>query len=94
MIRMRNDRILVERIADAATTEGGIIIPTRELPQLAIIIAIGWKNPEGLRPGDLVLLPKFGGLRYDHNDCNQLQPSNPKTYYLFHIKELIAVIYD
>jgi chaperonin GroES len=86
-IAMRNDRVLVERISDATTTKGGIILPglARELPQLGTIISIGWKNPDNLLVGQLVLLPKFGGLAYDVGS---------KLYHLYHIKELIAVIYD
>lgn len=81
----RHDYVLVRRLPIPATTLGGIILPLKaiELPQLGRILHVGWKNPEGLQPGDLVLLPKFGGLCYAFDS---------EDLYLFRTGELLAVI--
>lgn len=80
------DHILVKRLPIPEATTGNIILPTRavELSQLGRIVNMGPKrNHEGLKPGDLVLVPKFGGILYPIHDTD---------YYLYHNKEILAVI--
>lgn len=87
MIRMRNNRVLVKRIPIPETTRGGLILPLSaiELPQLANVISIGPINPENIQVGDLVLIKKFEGHRWEHNG---------EVLHLMHISDLLAVIKD
>jgi chaperonin GroES len=85
-IKLRHDNVIVKRIPIPSTTKGGVVLPLAaiELPQLANIIAIGPRNPEKLKPGDLVILSKFKGLLYELYG---------EDYYLLHINDLLAVVY-
>lgn len=85
-IRMRNRRAIVIRI-EGEQTKGGIILPesARNLSQLATVIGIGPENPEGIKPGDKVLLPKYGGYHYEYAGT---------SYVLIDIPDLLAVITD
>lgn len=87
MLRLIQDRVLVRRIAPPSTTKGGIYLPllATELPQLGHIHAIGPKNPDLLRIGDLVLVKKFEGVRIYLDDIE---------YYLFYLDEVLAVVRD
>ena len=69
-IRPLGDRVLVEPIEEKEQTVGGIIIPdsAKEKPMQGKVIAVGKKtDKEGkelafdVKPGDTVLLPKYGG---------------------------------
>ena len=83
-----HDWILVQRLSMPEKTTGGIILPTKavELPQLARVIKVGpKKNHENIQPGNLVLLPKFAGLLF---------PIANQDYYLFHNREILAVIHE
>ena len=70
-IRPLNDRILVKRLEEEATTAGGIIIPdsAKEKPAEGEIVAVGpgKLNDKGdrstmdVKPGDRVLFSKYGG---------------------------------
>lgn len=70
-IRPLNDRLLVKRLEEEATTSGGIIIPdsAKEKPAEGEIIAVGpgKTNDKGERvalqvtEGDRVLFSKYGG---------------------------------
>ena len=64
-IRARNFHVLVKRLPTPEATRGGIILPdeSREVPQLAHVIAIG-PNVEGIKNGDLVLVKKFAGHQF------------------------------
>ena len=70
-IRPLQDRILVKRLEETATTKGGIIIPdtAKEKPQEGKILAVGpgTRNDAGERVlldvavGDIVLYAKYAG---------------------------------
>ena len=64
------DRVLIRPVAAEEKTVGGIIIPdsAKEKPMQGKVIAVGKKtDKEGkelafdVKPGDTVLLPKYGG---------------------------------
>jgi len=70
-LRPLHDRILVKRIEEAETVQGGIIIPdsAKEKPQQAEVAAVGngklLENGEraslDVKAGDRVLFGKYGG---------------------------------
>ncbi|MEM8954578.1 MAG: co-chaperone GroES [Verrucomicrobiota bacterium] len=69
-IRPLGTRVLVKRVDEEETSEGGIILPdtAKEKPQEAKIVALGTgKNEDGetvefsVKEGDTVLLSKYGG---------------------------------
>ena len=70
-IRPLQDRILVKRIEEEATTKGGIIIPdsAKEKPQEGKVIAVGkgriaqdgTLRPLDVKKGDKILFGKYGG---------------------------------
>ena len=69
-IRPLGDRVLVEPIEEKEQTVGGIIIPdsAKEKPMQGKVIAVGKKLDDAgkeiafdVKPGDTVLLPKYGG---------------------------------
>ena len=65
------DRILVQRVEEAATTKGGIIIPdsAKEKPAEGKVIAVGSgktgddgkRIPLEVKKGDRILFGKYGG---------------------------------
>ena len=66
-----NNRVLVRRVEEEATTTGGIIVPdtAREKPMQGEILAVGpgarddkgQRIPPGVKVGDRVLFGKFSG---------------------------------
>lgn len=69
-IRPLGDRVLVEPIEEKEQSVGGIIIPdsAKEKPMQGKVIAVGKKLDDAgkevafdVKPGDTVLLPKYGG---------------------------------
>ena len=66
-----HDRILIQRVEEAETVRGGIIIPdsAKEKPQEGIVIAVGKgrKNEKGevfpldVKEGDRILFGKYAG---------------------------------
>ena len=69
-IRPLGDRVLVEPQEEKEQTVGGIIIPdsAKEKPMQGKVIAVGKKTDKDgkevafdVKPGDMVLLPKYGG---------------------------------
>ena len=69
-IRPLGDRVLVEPIEEKDQTVGGIIIPdtAKEKPMQGKVVAVGKKTDKDgkevafdVKPGDTVLLPKYGG---------------------------------
>ncbi len=69
-IRPLGDRVLVQPKEEKEVTRGGIIIPdtAKEKPMEGTVIAVGTKRdkdgkeiPFDVKPGDQVLLPKYGG---------------------------------
>lgn len=87
---MRNDRVLVRRITQPTSTQGGIILPDRaqQLPQLGFVIAIGPKNPEEIMPGDMVIVKKFEGSRWEPDPINKPE----EVYWLFRRDDILAVV--
>ena len=69
--RPLHDRVLVERVEEASTTAGGIIIPdtAKEKPQEGKVVAVGPGTrdeagklaPLDVKAGDRVLFGKWGG---------------------------------
>lgn len=65
------NRVLVERVPEKTTTEGGLVIPdsARERPDEAIVIAVGPGRvseygvdiPTFVKVGDHVLIPRYAG---------------------------------
>lgn len=70
-LRPLYDRILVQRLEEAATTKGGIIIPdsAKEKPAEGKVIAVGngknddkgKKIPMDIKKGDRILFGKYSG---------------------------------
>lgn len=70
-LRPLQDRILVQRVAEEATTKGGIIIPdtAKEKPIEGNVIAVGQgkvgddgkRIPLDIKKGDRILFGKYGG---------------------------------
>ncbi len=69
-IRPLGDRVLVKPTEEKEVTRGGIIIPdtAKEKPMEGTVIAVGIKRDKDgkeiafdVKPGDVVLLPKYGG---------------------------------
>jgi len=71
MIRPLQDRIVVKRMGQQETTQGGIIIPNsaKEKPIEAAVVAVGRGRtlksgkvrPLGVEPGQRVLFAKYSG---------------------------------
>lgn len=91
-IRPLGNRVLVEPIEEKEVSKGGIIIPdtAKEKPMEGKVIAIGKKRdddgkevPFDVKPGDRVLLPKYGGTEVKIDD---------KTFQLVRDEDLLGVI--
>jgi len=92
-IRPLGDRILVEPKKEGDVTKGGIIIPdtAKEKPQEGKVIAIGTgkiddegkKIPFNVKPGDKVLMPKYGGTEVKIDD---------KEYQIVREDDLLGII--
>jgi chaperonin GroES len=79
-LRPLHDRILIERVEEAETKKGGIIIPdsAKEKPQEGTVIAVGSgrRNEKGelvpleVKAGDRILFGKYSGndVKLDDND--------------------------
>lgn len=76
------DRVLVKRIEEKEQIKGGIIIPdsAKEKPQEAEVAAVGAgkRNDDGkitpveVKPGDRVLISKYGGTEVKIDDVTYL----------------------
>jgi len=72
------DRVLVEPQKEEEVKKGGIIIPdsAKEKPQQGKVVAVGKGKyddsgkliPMTVKPGDLVLMPKYGGTEVKIDD--------------------------
>lgn len=91
-IRPLGDRVLVEPKEEKEVNRGGIIIPdtAKEKPMEGNVIAVGKKLdkdgkeiPFDVKPGDTVLLPKYGGTEVKIDG---------KTYQLVRLDDLLGVI--
>ena len=79
------DRVLVEPLKEEEVKKGGIIIPdtAKEKPTTGTVIAIGTgkldekgnKIPFNVKPGDKILMPKYGGteVKIDEKDYQILR---------------------
>lgn len=92
MIRPIGDRVLLQRVAVADKTPGGLFIPTnaQEKPLEAIVVAVGPGKVVGSRfaettvkVNDRVLVGKYSGteLTYDGKD-----------YVVIHEEEIIGIL--
>jgi chaperonin GroES len=82
-LRPLHDRVVVQRIDDAAPLPGAIIVPdsAKEKPQRGIILAAGSgkstadgrRVPLDVKPGDTILFGKFAGqeLKVDGVDVRR-----------------------
>lgn len=70
MLRMMQDKVLVESVEEADVSPGGIIIPdaAKEKPTQARVLEVGpgvWQNgvfvETTVKVGDLVVIPKWTG---------------------------------
>jgi len=80
-IRPLHDRVVVKRLEEEESTQGGIIIPdsAKEKPQRAEVLAVGpgKKNDDGtvvptdVKKGDKVLFGKYSGneITVDGEEC-------------------------
>jgi len=68
------DRVLVQRVVAETKTKGGILLPeTTKKMNNATVVAVGPGAisetgdvvPCGIKPGDQVLLPEFGGTKVE-----------------------------
>lgn len=93
-IKPLSDHILVQRVEAKDVVKGGIVIPdtAKEKPQEAIVKAVGpGKLEEGkripieLKPGQRVLITKYGGTEVKFDD---------EEYLLVREDDVIAVIED
>ena len=92
-IRPLHDRVLVQRIEEANTTAGGIIIPdtAKEKPSEGLVKAVGngFRSEEGkiipmsVKEGDKVLFSKWSGTEIKVEG---------ETYLILKESEILAVI--
>ncbi|KFH43708.1 10 kDa heat shock protein-like protein [Hapsidospora chrysogenum ATCC 11550] len=87
------DRVLVQRVKAEAKTASGILLPESSVEKLneAKVLAVGPglldkkgnRLPMGVREGDRVLIPQFGGSPVKAGD---------EEYHLFRDSEILAKI--
>ena len=91
-IRPLGDRVLVQPKEEKEVTRGGIIIPdtAKEKPMEGNVNADGVKRdkdgkemPFDLKPGDTVLLPKYGGTEVKLGET---------TYQIVRSEDLLGII--
>jgi len=92
-LRPLHDRLLVERVEEAETKKGGIIIPdsAKEKPQQANVVAVGngKRNEKGeivpleVKAGDRILFGKYSGSEVNVDD---------QEYLILREDEVLAVL--
>ena len=92
-IKPLHDRVLIQRIEEATTTAGGIIIPdtAKEKPSEGLVKAVGngFRSEEGkiipmsVKEGDKVLFSKWSGTEIKVEG---------ETYLILKESEILAVI--
>jgi len=87
------DRILIQRAEALTKTKGGIMLPEKSVGKVlqgtVIAVGPGSRNaqsgsyvPVGVKEGDRVLLPEFGGTKVELED--------KKEYILFRESDILA----
>lgn len=87
------DRILVRRAEAANVTKGGIVLTEKGVERMVegtvVAVGPGSRNPQsgnyipiGVKEGDRVLLPKYGGTRVEMED--------QKEYVLYREADILA----
>ena len=82
------DRVLIEKVAPAAKSGGGILLPeTAAKVNSGKVVAVGAGGraqdgslvPMGVKEGDTVLLPEYGGtqVKLDGKECVARTPPTP-----------------
>ena len=92
-IQPLGDRVLVQAMEIAEETRGGILIPdaAKEKPKQAKVIALGTgkiddngnKVPFDVKPGDIILISKYGGTEIKFDD---------QEYKILNSSDILAVI--
>ncbi|GAB6030469.1 10 kda heat shock protein [Chamberlinius hualienensis] len=85
------DRVLVERFVAEAKSKGGVLIPEKAQQKVlnATVVAVGPGSrnqsgdvvPVSVKPGDVVLLPEYGGTKINFED---------KEYHLFRDGDILG----
>ncbi|XP_017956695.1 10 kDa heat shock protein, mitochondrial isoform X2 [Drosophila navojoa] len=88
------DRILIQRAEAVTKTKGGIVLPEKSVGKVlegtVIAVGPGTRNttgshiPIGVKEGDRVLLPEFGGTKV------QLDSDDKKEMFLFRESDILA----
>ncbi|EDW19165.2 10 kDa heat shock protein, mitochondrial [Drosophila mojavensis] len=89
------DRILIQRAEALTKTKGGIVLPEKSVGKVlegtVIAVGPGTRNattgshiPIGVKEGDRVLLPEFGGTKV------QLDSDDKKELFLFRESDILA----
>ncbi|GAX75589.1 hypothetical protein CEUSTIGMA_g3033.t1 [Chlamydomonas eustigma] len=89
------DRVLIERVVAAVKTPGGVLLPESALPKVneGVVLAVGpgRRNqagdliPVGVKEGDKVLLPEYGG---------SLIKLDQKEIFLYRDEEILGILKD
>lgn len=84
-LRPLGQRVLVRRDVEVDVTKSGLVLPAvaRELPQTAVVNAVGRGVTQPVRIGDRVIIPRYQTGALD----------NDRSSYFIHQDELIAVFY-
>ncbi|CAL6312660.1 unnamed protein product [Bathycoccus prasinos] len=94
------DRVLVERAVAATKTSGGILLPETVGSKLnaGVVVAVGPGRPSpmdgklipnGVKAGDKVLLPEFGGQAVKLDEGPQ-----KKEFLLYRDEEILGILQD
>jgi len=88
------DRVLIKKAEAVTKSKGGIMIPeksqTKVLKGTVLATGTGARNQHGsvlplaVNPGDVVVLPEYGGIKVDMQDDNE--------YHLYREADILAVV--
>ncbi|MGI9278236.1 MAG: co-chaperone GroES [Endozoicomonas sp.] len=80
-----NNLVLVDRASNPTTSEGGIVLPSKDEPQQChgIVLGTGAKVTEPINEGDTVLFSRYSGTELTFQG---------KTYVLIREEELLATV--
>ncbi|KAG2442652.1 hypothetical protein HXX76_002736 [Chlamydomonas incerta] len=89
------DRVLIDKVQAVSKTAGGVLLPESVTQKVneGIVVAVGpgRRNkdgdllPTGVKEGDKVLLPEYGGSQIKLGD---------KELYLYRDEELLGILKD